>query len=97
MRIILKLLAWKGRTGWRPSRQVSGSNYSKLVEVVDSQITETDNYDLDLLLTSTGATLTTRDGIGNLSIDGNFLGQNVGVGAVMALSQFDNFMVIGIA
>ena len=74
--------------------QVSGSNYSKLVEVVDSQITETDNYDLDLLLTSTGATLTTRDGIGNLSIDGNFLGQNVGVGAVMALSQFDNFMVI---
>ena len=79
--------------------QISGTTYTRLASVADSSISETPNspISLELLIGSnaagTGAMLVTPAGITNLSVAGSFLGQNVGVGARMANSQFDCFMV----
>ncbi len=78
---------------WVIAQVVSG-NYSRIASVFDSTITETATYELELELTSSLATLTTRSGLVDVQISGStFLDNNLGVGTVMASTQFDDFTV----
>ena len=78
---------------WVIAQVVSG-NYSRITSVFDSTITETATYELELELTSSLATLATRSGLVDVQVSGTtFLDNNLGVGTVMASTQFDDFTV----
>ena len=89
-----KLAGVEGKNQLWVIAQVSNGDYTRLASVADSTITETGTFELDLMLTSSGATLVTPSGLINVEISGSsFLNNNLGVGAIMANTQFDNFIV----
>ena len=73
--------------------QISGNTYTRLAQVFDSTLTQADTQDLELHMDLAGVNLATPSGLNDLSLSGNFLGRNVGVGTVLANSLFDCFRI----